>query len=362
VHEVLNVYEAVRKQEAKAGIKVGERRHRIEHVQVIQPDDVPRLAQLGVIASMQPNHAISDMDMSERYWGERSEFAYNWRLQLDAGAALALGSDAPIEPIEPLPNIQAAVTRRRADGSPGPEGWRPGTNKRLTVDEAVRGFTRGPAYAAGMENRVGQIAPGFLADVVILGQNIYECDPMAIGETDVLGTVVGGRWVWRNLYCPTGILRLDDGDAIHRDQGFAAVQALDLEDAHGRVEVLKIGFVDFLELLQIFGILAGIGQVDVQLDDVSHGAARFFHHHEKITQDLLILGDDITGGDNLPGVIARVLSGDEDHLATGHGDGMIEASRFGEGRGIYVAFGHGRPSTGFLNLVSPEVIIRVVGR
>jgi predicted amidohydrolase YtcJ len=199
VHEVLNVYEEVRQQEAAQGIAPGKRRHRIEHVQVIHPDDADRLAKLGVIASMQPNHATSDKDMADRYWGNRADYAYNWRLQLRAGAVLALGSDAPVEPIEPLPNIQAAVTRRRADGSPGPEGWRSGQDGRLTVDEAVCGFTRGPAYAAGMEDRLGQIAPGCLADLVVLGQDIYNCDPMAIGQTPVLGTIVGGEWVWRGF-------------------------------------------------------------------------------------------------------------------------------------------------------------------
>jgi predicted amidohydrolase YtcJ len=197
VHEVLNVYEAVRQQEATLGIPPGERRHRIEHVQIIHPDDRDRLGKLGIIASMQPNHATSDRDMADRYWGERANYAYNWRLQLDAGARVAFGSDAPIEPIEPLPNIQAAVTRRRPDGSPGTEGWRSGSNGRLTVDEAVRGFTLGPAYAAGMEQQLGRIASGYLADLVVLGQDIYACDPMAIGETPVLGTMVGGKWVHR---------------------------------------------------------------------------------------------------------------------------------------------------------------------
>jgi hypothetical protein len=199
VHEVLNVYEAVRKEEAARGVLPSERRHRIEHVQLIHPDDAGRLAKLGIIASMQPIHATSDMDMADRYWGDRSNTAYHARQQIDAGAVVAFGSDAPIEPIEPLPNIQAAVTRQRSDGSPGPEGWRPEAKARLTVDEAVRGFTRGPAYAAGMEHRCGQIAPGFLADLVVLGQDIYECDPMAIGETPVLGTMVGGKWAWREF-------------------------------------------------------------------------------------------------------------------------------------------------------------------
>jgi hypothetical protein len=199
VHAVLDVYESVRKEEAGRGVSPGQIRHRIEHVQIIHPDDAHRLADLGVVASMQPNHATSDMDMADRYWGDRADYAYNWRLQLDAGAVLALGSDAPIEPIEPLPNIQAAVTRCRPDGSPGPSGWRsgPGGRGRLSVEEAVRGFTLGPAFAAGMEDRLGRLAPGYLADLVVLGADILSCDPMAIGETEVAGTMVGGQWVHR---------------------------------------------------------------------------------------------------------------------------------------------------------------------
>jgi hypothetical protein len=199
VHHVLNAYETVRTQEAARGVPRDAMRHRIEHVQLIHPDDAHRLGQLGVIASMQPNHAPSDMLMADRYWGDRADYAYNWRLQLDAGAVLALGSDAPIEPIEPLPNIQAAVTRRRADGAPGPAGWRSGAGGRgrLTVEEVIRGFTIGPAYAAGLEDRLGQLAPSFVADLVVLSQDITACDPMAIGSTEVLGTMVGGQWVHR---------------------------------------------------------------------------------------------------------------------------------------------------------------------
>nr|MBN1228936.1 amidohydrolase [Anaerolineae bacterium] len=201
VHQVLNVYEAVRKEENRRGVPLSALRHRIEHVQIVHPDDISRLAELGIIASMQPNHATSDMEMADRYWGDRSDYAYNWRIQLDAGAVLALGSDAPIEPIEPLPNIQAAVTRRRLDGSPGPEGWRSGEGGRncLTVDEAVRGFTMGPAYAAGIEKRLGKLRPGYLADLVVLDRDIYRCDPIAIGETRVPGTLIGGRWAHRDL-------------------------------------------------------------------------------------------------------------------------------------------------------------------
>lgn len=197
VHHVLNVYQTVRAEEAARGITPAQMRHRIEHVQLIHPGDAHRLGELGIIASMQPNHAPSDMHMADSYWGDRADYAYNIRLQLDAGAPVALGSDAPVEPIEPLPNIYAAVTRSRPDGSPGPEGWRPGLDgrRRLTVDEAIHGFTTGPAYAAGLEDRLGQLRPGYLADLIVLDRNLFNEEPAAILETEVLGTMVNGRWV-----------------------------------------------------------------------------------------------------------------------------------------------------------------------
>ncbi len=201
VHEVLNAYETVRREEAGHGIEPARRRHRIEHVQLIQPQDVARLAQLKIIASMQPIHAISDMVMADNYWGKRADFAYNIRAQIDAGAALALGSDAPVEAIEPLPNIQAAITRRRPDGSPHPHGWRssPEQSRLLSLEEALHGFTTGPAYAAGLESRLGRLRPGFLADLVVLDRDILSADPLSIGQIAVLATMVGGAWVYRDL-------------------------------------------------------------------------------------------------------------------------------------------------------------------
>lgn len=192
VHDVLDVYEAVRREEAARGETPAMRRHRIEHVQLVLPEDAPRLAQLGVIASMQPIHATSDYQMSERYWGARSQWAYNIRLQLDHGAVVALGSDSPVEPFEPLKGIYAAVTRRRPDGAPGPDGWYPAA--RLTVDEALRGFTLGPAYAAGLERCLGRLAPGYLADLVVLDRDPYRVQPDELLELEVLGTMVDGVW------------------------------------------------------------------------------------------------------------------------------------------------------------------------
>ena len=140
----------------------------------------------------QPIHATSDMTMADKYWGERSAGAYAWRTQLEAGAVLAFGSDCPVENFNPFWGIHAAVTRRRADGTPGPEGWHP--EQRLTVAEAVRGYTLGAAYAGRMEHRLGSLAPGKLADLIVLDRDIFTCDPMAIRETRVLGTMVGGEW------------------------------------------------------------------------------------------------------------------------------------------------------------------------
>ncbi len=192
VHDVLDVYEAVRREESARGISTIQRRHRIEHVQLIHPTDGNRLAALDVIASMQPIHATSDYPVADRYWGARSEWAYNPRIQIDFGARVAFGSDAPVEPFEPLKGIHAAVTRRRADGLPGEQGWYP--DARLTMDEAIRGYTQGNAYAAGMENRLGTLAEGYLADLVVLDQDLYAIAPDDMLQVGIVGTMTGGVW------------------------------------------------------------------------------------------------------------------------------------------------------------------------
>lgn len=166
---------------------------RIEHVQLLHADDLPRLAQLGVVASMQPIHATSDMEMAERHWGERCALAYAWRSVLDSGAHLAFGSDCPIETLNPLPGIHAAVTRRRADGSPGSEGWIPA--ERLTVGEAVYAYTLGAAYASDEAGLKGSLSPGKLADVVVLSHDIFAIDPMEIVQARVGMTIFDGRVV-----------------------------------------------------------------------------------------------------------------------------------------------------------------------
>ncbi|MCE2490670.1 MAG: amidohydrolase [Anaerolineae bacterium] len=195
VHDVLDVFEIARKEEAGRGQAPTDLRHRIEHVQIIHPGDVFRLASLGLVASMQPLHATSDYLAAERGWGERVRWSYNIRAQLDLGARVALGSDSPVEPIEPLKSFYAAITRRRPDGSPGPEGWLP--ELRLTPEETLQGFTLGPAWATNMDERLGRLAPGYLADLVLLDRDLLACDPEELPETQVLGTMVGGTWRYR---------------------------------------------------------------------------------------------------------------------------------------------------------------------
>ena len=200
--DVLNVLAEVREDEGRRAketssfiLHPSSLRHRIEHVQCIHPDDLPRLAQLDVIASVQPIHATSDMRIVDRYWGpERAPDAYPFRRLLDSGARLVFGSDGPIEPHAPLIGIHAAVTRRRRDGTPGPEGWQ--GQERITIAEAVDAYTYWPAYAAGEEGYRGSITPGKVADLVVLSQDIFRVDPMAILETQVEMSVLDGRVVW----------------------------------------------------------------------------------------------------------------------------------------------------------------------
>lgn len=184
-HEVLNALERLRKLESQL-------RHRIEHVQILHPMDTHRLAELGIIASMQPIHATSDMYMADQYWGERSAFGYGLRTQLKHGARMAFGSDAPVESPNPFWGIHAAVTRRRADGSPGPEGWYP--DERLSIQEALSGYTIRAAYAAGLEDRQGRLSPGYLADLVVLDTDIMNCDLAEIRDIQPVATMVDGHW------------------------------------------------------------------------------------------------------------------------------------------------------------------------
>ncbi len=173
-------------------------RLRIEHAQVLHPDDVPRFAELGVIPSMQPTHCTTDMNwIASRIGEERTEYAYAWRSLLDSGIRIAGGSDAPVEPVQPLPGIYAAITRRDLEtGWPGPDGWHP--EEKVTREEALRMFTLDAAYAAFEEDLKGSLEPGKLADIVVLSKDIMTIPAEEILTTDVLMTFLGGKLVYEN--------------------------------------------------------------------------------------------------------------------------------------------------------------------
>ncbi len=192
-HEVLNAYAQLRRYELTL-TGAARLRHRIEHVQLIHPDDAGRLSELGVIASMQPVHALSDMFTADRHWGKRAALSYAWRTQLARGAALAFGSDAPVESPNPFLGLHAAVARRRLDGAPGPQGWYP--QEKLALEKALHGYTTGPAYAAGWEESLGRLAPGYLADLLVLEHDPFQCAPEELAALQPAATMVGGEWVY----------------------------------------------------------------------------------------------------------------------------------------------------------------------
>lgn len=171
-----------------------DRRFRIEHAQHLAPADIARFRPLGVIASMQPYHAIDDGRWAERVIGpERAETTYAFRSLLDAGATLAFGSDWYVAPPTPIEGIYAAVTRRTLDDG-RPDGWVPG--QKITVEQALVAYTRGGAYASFDETQKGTIAPGLLADLVVIDRDLRSIPPERIREAKVARTIVGGRIVY----------------------------------------------------------------------------------------------------------------------------------------------------------------------
>jgi predicted amidohydrolase YtcJ len=190
-HEVLNAYQQLRDYEKEKGLPP--LRHRIEHVQVLHPDDAARLGQLNIVASMQPVHAPSDMHAADRFWGDRSALAYAWRTQLQHGATLAFGSDAPVESPNPFLGLHAAVTRRRADGSPSVEGWYP--EQKLTLTEALSAYTLGAAYAANAEHRLGKLAENYQADLIVLDRDIFSIAADELLTTHASAAMIDGDWV-----------------------------------------------------------------------------------------------------------------------------------------------------------------------
>jgi predicted amidohydrolase YtcJ len=172
-----------------------ELRHRIEHIQLLHPQDLKRFSQLGVIASVQPYHAPSDRDIADKYWGKRPGFRYPYKSLLDEKTKLVFGSDLPIETMDPLKIIYAAVTRRK-EGEKR-RAWHP--KECLSVPEAVFAYTQSASYASYEEKIKGSIQIGKLADMVVLSKNIFEVNPEEILNTKVEYTIVGGKIVWERV-------------------------------------------------------------------------------------------------------------------------------------------------------------------
>jgi hypothetical protein len=164
-------------------------RHRIEHAQVLAPEDLPRFAELGISASVQFSHAPSDRDLADRFWAERTDGAYAYRSLRDSGALLANGSDAPIEELDPWAGVCAGVLRTIDERGP----WH--HEQRLTLDEALKATTVNPAWLAYDEHRRGKLLPGFLADLVVLDRDPFALEPEQLRELNVVATMLGGRWV-----------------------------------------------------------------------------------------------------------------------------------------------------------------------
>jgi len=189
VSSLLDIYERI------GGEHPAAHRFRVEHAQHVRPEDFARFGKLGIVASMQPYHAVDDGRWAEKRIGhERARSSYAWKSMLGAGAKLAFGSDWPVAPLDPLLGIYAAVTRATLDGK-NPGGWFP--EQRLTVEEALRAYTLGAAYAAFQEKEKGTISPGKLADVVVLSDDLFQIPPERIKDVRVEVTIVGGKVVYR---------------------------------------------------------------------------------------------------------------------------------------------------------------------
>ncbi|MEE2903767.1 MAG: amidohydrolase family protein [Myxococcota bacterium] len=188
-HEVINIYERVFGKEGTT------HRPRLEHAQVLKLDDIPRLGKLGIIASMQPTHATSDMPWAEKRLGpDRIKGAYAWRSLMTSNATIAAGSDAPVESIEPLLGLYASVTRQDVHGKPE-AGWF--SEQNMTMTEAFTAFGKNAAWASFREHELGVIKEGYIADLTVLDKNIESVDGSHLLQAKILMTVVSGEIVYQ---------------------------------------------------------------------------------------------------------------------------------------------------------------------
>jgi predicted amidohydrolase YtcJ len=187
----LDVFEAVAKANGPR-----DRRDRIEHAQVVAPEDFLRFAKLNVIASMQPSHQTTDMRWAEERIGrERIKGAYAWATMLKDGVRLAFGTDYDVEPISPLRGLYACVTRERPEGGPK-NGWEP--QEKISLDECIRAYTTGSAYAQFEEGKKGELKQGEYADFIVLSNDLTKIPPAQYTQARVLRTVVGGQTVYES--------------------------------------------------------------------------------------------------------------------------------------------------------------------
>ena len=181
--EALDAFEATKAEWAPLGL-----RPRIEHAQLLAEEDIPRFASIGVAASVQFTHATSDRDLADRIWRDKTTGAYAYGSLRDAGALIANGSDAPVEELDPWAGVCAGVLRTW-DERPA---WHP--EQCVTLQDALAATTVNPAWLAGDEHRRGKLLPGYLADLVVLDRDPFECEPEELPEVAVVATMVGGRW------------------------------------------------------------------------------------------------------------------------------------------------------------------------
>jgi predicted amidohydrolase YtcJ len=198
---ILDIYAEVEKQHGRRDMRGDSypnsaRRWRIEHAQHMHPDDFAKFARLGVIASMQPYHAIDDGRWAERRIGrERGKTTYAFRTSLDRGVRLAFGSDWTVAPLNPMTGLYAAVTRATLDGK-NPGGWYP--EQKISLAEAIEAYTMGSAYAEFAEKEKGSLTPGKFADIVVLDADLFALAPEKIKDVKVMSTVVGGKVVYES--------------------------------------------------------------------------------------------------------------------------------------------------------------------
>ncbi|MFL6785946.1 MAG: amidohydrolase [Sphingomicrobium sp.] len=187
--QIISVYEQLHRKYP------GNRRWRIEHFQIVDPADIPRIAPAGIVASMQPTHQTSDRLMAEKRLGsDRLPGAYAWQTVLKTGAKLAFGTDFPVESANPFPGLSAAISRQDVNGQP-PGGWI--ASERLTFGQALQAYTRGAAYAGFAEQKIGALEPGKWADFIIIDRDPTKADAQSLARTQVLETWIAGKTVWR---------------------------------------------------------------------------------------------------------------------------------------------------------------------